>query len=312
MATLDPGQVKALSIAVQASIIAGWQNMNSGWGDQFGFFTPVTVDNESFTYVWIQDFAQIQTKSTFYDTLTRRALLSQKITATMKHYGDAVAVPTLEANLTKTVNFIDKAQDVGRILRNHPTELARAFIAGGTSNELLYDAQYLYDDAHPRGGTTFDNLLAGDISATTLTAARVAMMRFPSDTGEAMGLIPNVLLCTVDSEYTARQLINSTTIPGSTVGELNPLQGIVANIVAEAKSISTGDADFDDWYIFATQYSVKPFFLFNLMGYETPQITDNTYILNSSDSNKILTIQAEISHTVYPTYPFLTVKMVGA
>lgn len=312
MATYTPSQILALDQAIIAAIQTGWQDLGNSWAEQFGFLQDITVSNETFTYPWIQDFSQIQEKNSYYDVLGTRIPQSNYLTASIKHYGDRVSLPSLEVNLEQSLDWISKAADIGRQMRQLPTKLTRDFIGGATANFTLYDGAYYYANSHSRGGTTYDNLLSGDLSATTLTASKVAMSRFPDDTSMEMGVMPNCILIAPDNEYTARQLIRSTTVTSAS-GDLNPLQGIVENIIVESRANSTlFSADYDDVYFFATQYQQKPFFRFNLSGYSDISITNNLDKISDPDWNKMYIWQVEQSLRIYPTYPFLSVKLVGA
>ena len=134
--------------------------------------------------------------------------------------------------------------------------MVNLLVVGATAQVTVWDGLPLFDNAHPRGGVTFDNLLAGALSATTFQAARTAMMRFPSDEGAALPMrgVPTDLLVPPDLEYTARSLMNNTVLPGGNNSEINTIQGM-ANIKVDALF-----TDVNDWYLIMNKTGqMKPF-----------------------------------------------------
>ena len=314
MAALTPGELAALSTAITRSVITSFQNPDPmlNWGKDF--VRKQVLNSESEKVFWLLDWAKLSERLSFYDDTARKDIKAQYMDVKMRHFSDAVQIPSLEANLdTQKAGWLQKAKDIGTTFVKHLTEMIIEYVKDGTTN-LTWDGKYYFDGDHPTGygSGVYDNLLAGDISQTTLIAAKVAMSRFQNNLGEEMGLIPNKLLITVNDEAKARILLNSTYIPYSSVGEVNPVQNIVQDMIVEARNISTGDTNYDDWYVFCTNFTEKPFIHLGLKGYDTPMITNNMALINQSQWNKIYEWKAEISEAIACTFPFLGIKTVGA
>jgi len=311
---LTPGELNSLSVAITRSVVTSFENPDPAlnWGGNFT--REYILNSEAEKVAWLEDFASLVETSTWYDLAPLVGMKAQYMDVKMRHFKAGVYLPSLEANLdVQKVGWLQKAKDIGTVFAKHLTELVIGYIKDGTTN-MTWDGKYYFDDDHPTGyGTgTYGNLLAGDISQTTLTAAKVAMSRFQNNLGEPMGLVPNQLITTVNDEAKARILVNSTYIPYSTNGEVNPVQNIVSNMIFEARDISTGDSNYDDWYVFCTNFPEKPFLHVGLKGYNIPNITNNLADINKPSWNGIYEWLGKISHNVACTFPFLGIKTVGA
>lgn len=312
---ITQGQLAALNTMITKVAEQGFKDdtTENNWGEMF-VEKKQTDRTENNRIAWIRDFAKLSEINSPYDNAVRKDLISDYLEFQMRYFADGLRISSVDANLdVEKMGWMQKAKQIGIGARMHVTELVIEVISTATAI-AAYDGDMWFGNTHPRGGTTYDNLLAGDFSATTLAAGVIAMGRFPDDLGDPMNLKPNFLLLPDNPDYMvlAPVLLRSNTVPGSTVGNVNPYEGLVQNYKFESRSISSGDSDKDDWYLFKTDGFQKPMYHVGLRGYDTPTITNNMMEIQSSKWNKIYEWKLEIYHTVVPTFPFLGIKYVGA
>jgi phage major head subunit gpT-like protein len=91
------------------------------------------------------------------------------------------------------------------------------------------DGVALCSNSHPasphRTGSTQDNLGTDALTATSLSATRIAMMRFTDDRGNLLGLMPNELWVPPELEDTALKITRSINDPGNANNDINPQAG---------------------------------------------------------------------------------------
>jgi hypothetical protein len=115
---------------------------------------------------------------------------------------------------------------------------ANAFTS--TTNEdgfstLGPDGVVLCSDSHPysadASGSTQDNAGTTALSATSVAATRVAMMKYTDDRGDLMNVMPDTLLIPPDLEDTAATITRSILDPTSGNNAVNPQSGRFQTIV---------------------------------------------------------------------------------
>jgi phage major head subunit gpT-like protein len=137
-----------------------------------------------------------------------------------------------------------------------PSNLVADLIANGDSN-LAYDGNAFFADR-----STNDNLLSGSGTTvanlqTDISTARSTMMQFESDQGRVMGLMPDTIVCPPQLETAFLEAVRAVTYgsdAGSTGIGYNPIAAFGFNVIPLPEL-----SDANDWYIFATQYPLKPF-----------------------------------------------------
>lgn len=129
-----------------------------------------------------------------------------------------------------------QVQMLAEAARRYYAERAFTVLASGEASTygLCYDGQYFFDSDHAEGTyytTSQSNSASVTLSATTLSAARAAMMKFKDDRGRPLGIIADTLIVPPDLEDLALQLVKSVTVDssgnatGSSTGLINPNQG---------------------------------------------------------------------------------------
>jgi phage major head subunit gpT-like protein len=84
-------------------------------------------------------------------------------------------------------------------------------LAGGVSNAPwnATEGKFLFDSGHPLAtGGTYDNLISGALSVTTLQAAIATLFKTPDDQGNVMGIRPTRLWVAPDGYANAVEVVN--------------------------------------------------------------------------------------------------------
>jgi len=125
---------------------------------------------------------------------------------------------------------------------------------------LAYDGLAMFADTRAIGGSgNIDNLMSGSYSGSTtevlaaIDAAITAMALFKDDRGVAMGLTPDLIVCSPGMEMLIKRALQP-----QVAGVNLPEQGFFTNGVISSPFI---DADTDDYYLLCTQAEVKPIIL---------------------------------------------------
>ncbi len=139
----------------------------------------------------------------------------------------------------------------------HYDKLIFELIANG-DNGLAYDGMPFFGE-HLTGGTAFENLGSGVLSAASLKTAISQMMRIPLDNGEPAMVKPTHLLVPPELWWTAKELVHSamTTEVATVRGQnaINALQGELIPIASPRLTTAT------EWYLLDNSHPVRPFFL---------------------------------------------------
>lgn len=154
-------------------------------------------------------------------------------------------------------------------LRDRPAAMGRAaartvnrsVITMVESNPAAYDGTTVFHVNH-------NNLLTAALSEQSLQDA-ITKLRLQTDTnGLRVGLRPRWLLIPAQLEFTARRILNSTTLPqpGTGVGSVNVVAGYVDYIVDEYLT------DPNDWYLLADPAEAPLVAVGLLNGKDTPDV----------------------------------------
>jgi len=236
-----------------------------------------------------------------------RTLLGGTHEIPVKKWEDGFEVSKHDVKADRLGQIMARAMDLGSgaalLQRDLILESLRS---GDTSSFLMYDGENLFANAHPKGGTTFDNLQAGVLNATNLQAMRVIMMRFPSDAGAArpLNIMPNKLIVPPDLEKTALEFVNNTYVPGGSGEADNFFKGIMEVIVAPELT------DVDDWYLVFSNANVKPYIHLSKEGF-SPYSIDIEGDVAGTDAYKHekLIFTGSTYENVYPTRPEFFLKV---
>jgi phage major head subunit gpT-like protein len=123
-------------------------------------------------------------------------------------------------------------------------------VVSDASGALIYDSQPFFDAAHAdKVGNTYDNHMAS--SALTKANLEIAYNTFVAtnnrdERGEVIDLQPDTLLIPPALHFTARVILETTLIPGSTDNDIYVLEGIVN---AKQWSYLTADGSDSPWFL---------------------------------------------------------------
>lgn len=165
--------------------------------------------------------------------------------------------------------------DLGRI-KTIPSAMGRAAartLANNVMNVFLsnpttYDGNALFSVAH-------NNLDTAVLSDTALMAGITAMRKQTNQNGVRTNVVPRDLIVSVDNQFTAARLLNSTLL-GKTdgTGTTNPLQGVL-NLIVDPSLTDT-----NDWYIQGTVDGEDPsgIIVTFLNGVQEPSLLQRTTV----------------------------------
>lgn len=186
-------------------------------------------------------------------------------------------------------------------------KLVDAALKAGTTN-TAFDGIAFFADAS--GARVNDNLLAGTISAGTPTLAQIAAdlrtvrnagLGFKDSRGEIVGMMFDTFVVPPNLEMGFMQLLNSNSDPSLTnAGTVNPYKNWVKRVI-----VDPGLTDLNDFYAFATTYSVGGIIKQKRQGVET--WLDDTQVR----VNKKLTFGGDFRGNVGYGLPILAAKVVS-
>ncbi|MBN6515551.1 Mu-like prophage major head subunit gpT family protein [Acinetobacter pittii] len=149
-----------------------------------------------------------------------------------------------------------QADSVGVSAKKHPDQLVYQAVNGAFQNKC-FDGQPFFSTSHKVGKETVSNKGTKKLSAATNVAAdasygaaRRAMLEYADETGESLGVVPNILLVPPALEAEAKRLINNEKLGD---GSENPYRG-TAKIVVSGRI-----KDPNQWFLLDTTKPVKPF-----------------------------------------------------
>lgn len=157
---------------------------------------------------------------------------------------------------------------IAKAAKRKPGLLVRDILRTGQSL-ACYDGQNFFDASHPISkfpgsgvsGTQQNYWSSGKaLTPTNYASVRATMMAYKGESGEALGVRPNLLVVPPQLEGEARMILNADfiapgTYGGTNVGSIsNPLKGS-----AELLVIPELAADATSWYLLDTSWGIKPF-----------------------------------------------------
>lgn len=257
MAKLTVEQINDLSRKVDTIFHVTYEELSKNQDIWFGQLKyDRRTNRKEIDFVWLQDrFGPKEGKRK--QAPQYRTLEGNTYRVPLRKWEDAVEVDTFDVYEDDEDLVLRQAMAIAQNASRHEQDLmVEKLRLGNTSAVKTWDLENLFSTTHPKGGTTFSNLLSlGALSKTTFQAARTAMQRFPSDEGSLnpLGILGNKLVVPPDVEYTAKELMQNTYVKGGSGEAENVLQGM-ADVLIDARL-----TDVDDWYLLASDGVVKPF-----------------------------------------------------
>lgn len=255
---ITPTSIGAMFSGFHAKFREGYQNA-APVHERLAMMAPSSGEQE--TYAWMADVPR------FREWVGERVyhnLLAHSYTLVNKDWEDSFAVPRNKIEDDSYGIFGQRFQALGEAARLWPDDMLLSVLEAGDGS-LCYDGQYFFDSDHPvnlydAGMGTQSNLL----TTTALTqdnyyAAKAAMQKFKSESGERMGIIPDLLVVPPALEKKAKEIVKADTIAqvfGSNTAAAAPTnvsRGEVDVMVWERLTSDT------TWYMLCTKKAVKPF-----------------------------------------------------
>ncbi len=194
-------------------------------------------------------------------------------------------------------------------LEAYKQELIIDFLLNGETY-LAFDGVAFF--ANAGGNRINDNLLGGtgvtiaQIKADLATARRTSM-RFTSDAGRYLRLIPDTVICPVELEEIFLQIKESAADPGgANAGVANVQKRYIQNVIALPDL-----TDATDWYYVTTKHPLKPFIFQGEKlenGQDVLPVVDETKL----KSDGVYGFSAEMYGNAGYGFPELALKIVNA
>ena len=223
-----------------------------GDGMRIATLVPSTKDTED--YAWLGAGPAMRE---FKDERLPRGLAEYDYTIKNKTWEASIGVDVAALEDEQYGHIKLRIQDMAQRTKAHQDKLIFQLLAAGFTT-LCYDGQYFFDTDHSEGDSgTQSNKGTTALGATSLTAGIVAMMKIKDDTGEIMGVIPDLLVVPPDLGPTAWTLLNSVYFPENANMGANYLgpSGWQPKLGLVTSAFLT---DTNNWYLLATNRTLKP------------------------------------------------------
>ncbi len=189
----------------------------------------------------------------------RRTALGGQGTVRVEKFEDGMEFDAHDLSQDRTGMLKQKATEIGEgaafFGRDQIVDILRN---GTTPTYTLFDGVPVFDNAHPRGGTSFDNISTGVLNPVNFAALRTQMVTFPSDAGVSRplgrGAAPSHLFIPSALFETASEIMNNNFVAGANGEADNILKG--AATIIEVEELT----DTNDWYLIKGDFIIKPFF----------------------------------------------------
>lgn len=255
---VTPSSISSMFSGFHAAFREGYQNAAPVY-ERLATMAPSTGEQE--TYAWMADIARFRE---WVGDRVYNNLVAHAYTLINKDWEDSFAVPRNKVDDDTYGIFGPRFQALGEAAKLWPDDMLLTALEAG-DGALCYDGQYFFDTDHPVNlydaamGTQANLLTGSALTQTTYYAAKAAMQKLKSESGERMGIIPDVLIVPPALEKTAKEIIKADTIA----------QVFGSNTAAAAPSnVSKGDVDLmvwerltsdTTWYLACTKKPIKPF-----------------------------------------------------
>lgn len=178
-----------------------------------------------------------------------KQLKTLDFTITNKHWEGTLAINADKVADSDVASLYPNAEKLGRAAAMFPDKLLTTLIEAGFTT-TCFDGQYFFDTDHPMGsGTSGTNKGTTALSAASYATARATLGALTNDSGEPLGIIPNLLMVPPALEGTARSILNSDIVVAGTADASG-----VSNVWKSSADLLVNPwlTDATDWFLFAT------------------------------------------------------------
>lgn len=237
------------------------QNYTAIEAEHSKLFELKTTDKRDEEYLMVGGFGEAATKEEGGKIRmdTYQELYKQRVTPLTVALGFGITQEAIEDDLYE-VNAKIRAEGLGRAMaQTKQQRAANVWNLAFSTDQLGPQGVPMISDSHPtmRGaGAAFDNTLSGQLSETSLKAARTKIMRQKDDRGNFTGATVNKLIIPsglyfeaheiLKSDLSTTPIVTSSSVPVSNSNNSNVLgKSGIFNEVVECKRLLDDDA----WFV---------------------------------------------------------------
>jgi phage major head subunit gpT-like protein len=257
MPIITPASINAMFSGFRAAFEGGYQNAMPCW-DKIA--TLITSTGEQETYAWQ---ASVPRFREWVGERVFNTLAAHSYTLPNKDWENSFEVPRNKIEDDSYGVFSARVKALGEAAKLWPDDMVLAALEAGDGT-LCYDGQFFFDTDHPvdlhdAAKGTQANLLTGTaFSQVNYYAAKAAMMKFKDESGERMGIMPDLVIVPPALEKTAREVLKAGTI--SQVFGSNTAAAAAFNVSNGECELKVWERLTSDttWYMLCTKKPIKP------------------------------------------------------
>ena len=250
---------KPLELDEGALLDAFWSGYTEEM-DHTATIAPQTIpsNKEKETYRWL-DLLSMFADWTNLGSIPVASLTKEEYELANKKLGRNWLVDTYELRRDGQGMINRRAAAIGAGLPAKKNEMLQDKMTGADADELLWDAQYFFDTAHPGrtaagAATTFSNDLGYSLTRANLQTTISTMKQYRLQNGQLANVTPTHLVVPSDLEWTAREILFSTQTPEDANTATNPLfRGLQLAVFPNL-------ADTNEWYVLDNSKGISPFY----------------------------------------------------
>ena len=201
--------------------------------------------------------------------------ITNQKTFTVTKFARHVAIPKEFFDDNKHGSYEKMVASFANRARTTRDKNAFAVFRNAATTTLTADGIALISDSHvPIAGGTVDNLVTGDLTATTLNTAFTALAEQKSQDGEIDGHVASCLVVPIADFKNACEIVKSELRPGTANNDLNYYSQIYPGLVVYTSPYLGAAAGGDDdyWFVLSDTHSitrwVRESVNTNLVGFE--------------------------------------------
>ena len=212
--------------------------------------TEVPTNSETEDYAWLGGVPGVRE---FVGERQVRDLSAFSYSIRNKIWENTISVDRAAIDHDKYGLIKTRVQELATAQSRFQDHLVMEILAGGFT-ALCYDGQYFFDTDHTGGSNKGTDAL----TASSLSAAITAMMKFTDDQGNVLGVTPDTLVVPPDLQWTARELLESRYYPEKLTS--TDTQKLANNVLAGSLALVVSPylSDTNNWYVLCTGRVIRP------------------------------------------------------